>query len=173
MNRTLIEIRKVHIEIEHYLQQLAINCSFNKCSTCTNVCCKEEFCRESKTSDFLRFILGNKIIDYDKKNGWLNKSSGCTITFGRPFVCYEFFCSQFPEDSESKKLQEQSKRFSRIYAKVFRNKHILEIDNIDSIPENKLKSLLIKLNDFKALDSLQIERRLFPSQILYNFVQNR
>jgi hypothetical protein len=151
MNSTLIEIRKVHIEIEHYLQQLAAHSSSNECSTCTNVCCREEFCRESKTSDFLRFILGDKIVDYHEKNGWLDKSSGCTITYGRPFVCYEFFCSQFPENSESKKLQEQSKRFSRLYAKVFRNKHILEIDDIESIPEKKLQSLLIKLNAFKAL----------------------
>ena len=150
MNSTLIEIREVHIEIEHYLQRLAKTISSSECSACTNVCCREDICNESITSDFLRFILGNTTKDYHKENGWFDNSSGCTLTSGRPFVCYEFFCSQFREDSASKTLQEQSRRFSKLYAKVFRNKHILEIDNIDSIPEDKLGRLLIKLHAFRA-----------------------
>ena len=151
MNNTLIEIRKIHIEIENHLQQLATKSSSNECAICTNVCCKEEICNESIDSDFLRLILGDKLTDYDKVNGWFDKSSGCTLKFGRPLVCYEFFCSKFG-DIESKKLQEKSKEFKRVYAKAFRNKHMLEVTNINSIPENKLKTLLSKLEVFR--DSL-------------------
>jgi hypothetical protein len=151
MNNTLIEIRKIHIEIEHYLQNLATKSSTNQCAACTNVCCKEEICNESINSDFLRFILGDKTKEYNKKNGWFDQSSGCTLNFGRPIVCYEFFCSKFDEDSQSKNLQVKSKEFSQVYAKVFRNQHILEIDNINSIPEKKLQKLLEKLKLFKTL----------------------
>jgi hypothetical protein len=136
------------MKIEEHLQKLANEKSSTQCSTCTNICCKEEICRESIHSDFLKFILNGKSSEYNHTNGWFNTSSGCTLKYGRPLVCYEFFCSKFDSDSNTNILQKVSKDFGQLYSKVYRNQHILEIENIFTIPENKLKKLLNKLNVF-------------------------
>ena len=158
MNNLLLEIRNIHIKIEHYLQQLAQRNSSAHCSVCTNICCNEEICSESINSDFLKFILNDKASEYNKSHGWFNHSSGCTLKFGRPLVCYEYFCSKFESDTESNTLQNISKEFSDLYAKVYRNQHILEIDNISSIPDNKLIKLLSKLEMFYT--TLNIKNKL-------------
>jgi len=143
------EIRKIHILIEQHLQNLSKE-NPSPCATCTSICCKEEICRESVDSDFLRFILGSKVSEYNEKDGWLSRTSGCTLKFGRPLICYEFFCSQFTFDTKVQKLEKLSSEFSKLYANVHRRQHVLEIDDLNSVPEEKWEILLNKLREFHA-----------------------
>ncbi|MFT4579727.1 MAG: hypothetical protein ACI8PD_000690 [Nitrospinales bacterium] len=150
LSNILEEIKSIHIGIEKILQYISSQSSSATCSMCVNVCCKEDICRESIDSDFLRFILGRKATDYHKDNGWFDKKTGCQITFGRPLVCYEYFCSQLKSDVRVFKLQQLSKEFVNVYSRVFRERHILEVDNINLIPMHKLTKTLQKLKDFKV-----------------------
>ena len=152
-SQTLEEIRKAHILIEHHFQNLAME-NPSPCATCTSICCKEAICRESVGSDFLRFILGSKVSEYDEKDGWLSRTSGCTLEFGRPLICYEFFCSQFSFDAKVLKLQKLSSEFKKLYANVHRRQHVLEIDDLNSVPEEKWEILLNKLREFRAKNEM-------------------
>ena len=149
-SNTLEEIKAIHIDIEKILQYISSQNSSATCSKCINVCCKESICRESIDRDFLRFILGRKATAYHIDNGWFDKNTGCQITFGRPLVCYEYFCSQLNSDVRVFKLQQLSKEFVNVYSRVFRERHILEVDNINLIPKHKLTKTLQKLKDFKV-----------------------
>ena len=150
LSNTLEEIKAIHIDIEKILQYISSQNSSATCSKCINVCCEESICRESIDSDFLRFILGRKATAYDIDNGWFDKNTGCQITFGRPLVCYEYFCSQLNSDVRVFKLKELSEEFVNVYSRVFREQHILEVDNINLIPKHKLTKTLQKLKDFKV-----------------------
>ena len=91
----LYRIREVHIEVEAILQSLAALQDDIPCARCTSVCCREVMCRESVDSDFLRFVLGPRVDDYGVNDGWYVPGSGCRLGYGRPLVCYEFFCEKF------------------------------------------------------------------------------
>ncbi len=65
-------------------------------------------------------------------------------------MCYEYFCSQLNSDVRVFKLQQLSKEFVNVYSRVFRERHILEVDNINLIPKHKLTKTLQKLKDLKV-----------------------
>lgn len=140
----LHQIREVHIETESILQSLAALQNDVPCASCANVCCKEILCRESIESDFLRFVLGARVDDYSLSDGWYMPGSGCRLSFGRPLVCYEFFCEQF-DTQEMGSLKQLSRAFKTVYSNVFAGQHILVVDDISRISKNKLRVVLGRL----------------------------
>ena len=161
-NEILREIREVHIRIEALLQAMASKVSLSECAKCTNVCCRESICRESVESEFLRFILGSQIADYREDEGWFEVGVGCRTAFGRPLVCYEYFCSIFRTDEKALELEKLSKEFVETYAKVIGQKHMLEIDNIHVVSEAKLLKILQKLQSFEIKAQGQLAVRPAP-----------
>lgn len=152
------QIRSIHIEIEKSFQSIASKIQNNPCLKCQDVCCKEEICRESIESTFLRFILGDRTSEYDQENGWFDRSSGCRLEYGRPFVCYEYFCNMFDENSISWKLKEFSIRLRKIYSNVYLKKNILVVDDLSLIPAGRRQKILQDLeelrDDMKAYEKL-------------------
>lgn len=66
------------------------------CESCPNPCCREDICRETLDSIWLRTVWTSNQVDrssYDDAEGWLTVS-GCALKAGRPPVCYEFYCSR-------------------------------------------------------------------------------
>ena len=61
-NKYLCTLKDLHIAIEKILQQITLKHTGESCSKCGGVCCKEEICRESIESAFLRFILGKEVV---------------------------------------------------------------------------------------------------------------
>ena len=144
----LHQIREVHIEMESILQSLAALQNDAPCASCANVCCKEVLCRESIESDFLRFVLGARVDDYSLSDGWYVPGSGCRLSFGRPLVCYEFFCERF-DMQEVGTLKQLSRAFKTVYSNVFAGQHILVVDDISRISRNKLRVVLNRLEGLR------------------------
>lgn len=146
----LHRIREVHIDVESILQSLAALQNENPCASCPHVCCKAALCRESIESDFLRFVLGSRVDGYSASDGWYEPGSGCRLSYGRPLVCYEFFCESF-DAQEASSLRRLSRAFKTIYANVFAGQHILVVDDISRISPNKLRIILDRLEALRDL----------------------
>ena len=147
----LARIRDKHILIENLLQQIGNRVSQTGCASCTKVCCEEGICRETVDSDFLRYILGDKIKEYDNQAGWFKQGKGCSLTYGRPLVCYEYFCSKFNGTNGVVDLQHLAKLFRQCYSKELGNRHILAVDDIQKIAVNKLARILGNLEQLDTL----------------------
>lgn len=134
----LYRIREVHIDVESILQSLAALQDDIPCASCTNVCCKEVLCRESVDSDFLRFVLGSRVDDYSVSDGWYVSGSGCRLGYGRPLVCYEYFCEKF-DVQEVGSIRQLSRALKTVYSHAFAGQHILAVEDISRISANRLR----------------------------------
>ncbi len=149
MHATLLEqIRALHIEIEQQLQHIGQVTEQPHCATCTTVCCQEHICRESVESPFLRFILGNRAEDYDQENGWFAPGKGCQLEYGRPMLCYVYFCLKFSAAELARSHESVAREFRAIYVKTWRGRHMLTIDDLSEIPVPRLQRIV---DDLTAL----------------------
>ena len=146
----LHRIRDVHIEVESILQSLAALQDDQPCAGCTRVCCKEVMCRESLDSDFLRFLLGPLVEGYSVDAGWYVPGSGCRLSYGRPLVCYEYFCEKFETQNWSQ-LKQLSRAFKTLYANAFAGQHILVVEDISRITANKLNIIYGRLENLREM----------------------
>lgn len=155
----LYRIRDVHIEVESILQSLAALQDEPPCARCTNVCCKETLCRESIESDFLRFVLDSRVEDYSASDGWYVPGSGCRLGYGRPLVCYEYFCEQFDAQAVSS-VRQLSRALKTVYSHAYAGQHILAIEDISRISANKLGIMLGRLEKLRELANVELRRAL-------------
>jgi hypothetical protein len=155
----LLRIRDIHIEVESILQSLAALHDENPCASCTHVCCKEVLCRESIDSDFLRFVLGSRTDDYSVSDGWYVPGSGCRLSYGRPLVCYEYFCERFDTQDVSSTRQ-LSRALKTVYANVFAGQHILVVEDISRISANKLRIIHGRLEALRDLANEALRQSL-------------
>lgn len=63
------------------------------CSVCRTVCCRPDFCIETRQSAFLERVARrfSPLAVFSRSSGWLS-AAGCALVAGRPPVCYEFLC---------------------------------------------------------------------------------
>lgn len=155
----LYRIRDVHIEVASILQSLSALQNENPCASCANVCCKELLCRESVDSDFLRFVLDARADDYSARDGWYVPGSGCRLSFGRPLVCYEFFCEQFDPQAVST-IRQLSRAFKSVYARALAGQHILVVDDISTISDTRLTIIFDRLEQLKAQANAALRQSL-------------
>ena len=148
-SESLHRIREVHIDVESILQSLAALQNENPCASCASVCCKEPLCRESIGSDFLRFVLGARADDYSVRDGWYVPGAGCRLGYGRPLVCYEYFCDRF-DMAAVISIKQLSRAFKMVYANAFAGRHILAVDDIGRISANKLRIILGRLEALRS-----------------------
>jgi len=163
----LHRIRDVHIEVESILQSLAASRDDNPCARCTSVCCKEVYCRESVNSAFLRFVLGPRVDAYSANDGWFEPGSGCRLSYGRPLVCYAFFCEKFELQpwAEPRRL---SREFKNLYASALAGQHMLVVDDISRIGENRLNIIHGRLEKVREMASAALCRSL-QEKLVLNF----
>lgn len=113
------------------------------CSSCSNVCCKPEYCQETIESPFLNLLKINfqQSTRFSTGAGWL-AATGCTLFFGRPPVCYEFICNTIldaqPTIAHEYVAQILSKLISYIGKNAVGGSHIVEI-----MSESKLQRINI------------------------------
>lgn len=155
----LHRIRDVHIEVESILQSLSALQSETPCASCTHVCCNEAICRESMDSDFLRFVLGSRVDDYSVSDGWYVPGSGCRLSYGRPLVCYEYFCEQFDAQAVSS-VRQLSRAFKTVYSHAIAGQHILVIEDISRISEHKLSIIHNRLEKLREMANAALRRSL-------------
>ena len=155
----LYRIRELHIEVESILQSLAALQDDVPCARCTSVCCREVMCRESVDSDFLRFVLGPRVDDYAVNDGWHVPGSGCRLSYGRPLVCYEFFCESF-DAQDAAQLRQLSRAFKALYANAFAGQHMLVVEDISRITANRLNRIHGRLENLRERANAALRRSL-------------
>lgn len=155
----LYRIRDIHIEVESILQSLAALQDDNPCAGCASVCCKEVMCRESLDSDFLRFLLGPLVEGYSVDAGWYVPGSGCRLSYGRPLVCYEFFCARF-EAQDWAQPRQLSRALKTLYANVFAGQHMLAVEDIGRITASKLNIIHARLENLREMANAALRRSL-------------
>lgn len=114
------------------------------CSRCAVTCCAEQYCRESLESPFLMRLVNLQELTYDHVNGWLG-DRGCRLEFGRPMVCYEFFCQRFLTDDVfmSSDIRELIKAFINIGGRARGTHHLICVLDPAAVSPSKI----IKIRD--------------------------
>ncbi len=128
-----------YTSLEKKIQQRISEISQPICTKCTSRCCKEEICRESIESNFLSILIKDQQIRYDPQNGWISPL-GCGLSYGRPLVCYEFFCEQIEGSNkfQTSNMQQAVKEFVAIGSKAHGNAHLICVDNLGLISAGKI-----------------------------------
>ena len=155
----LYRIRDIHIEVESILQSLAALQDANPCARCASVCCKEAMCRESVNSDFLQFVLGPVAAGYRADAGWYVPGSGCRLSYGRPLVCYEFYCESFDAQDWAQPRQ-LSRELKTLYANVFAGQHMLVVDDISRITPHRLDIIHARLESLRERANAALRQAL-------------
>lgn len=124
------------------------------CSSCSNVCCKPEYCQETTESPFLNLLKNNfqQSIQFSKGAGWLG-ATGCKLFVGRPPVCYEFMCNAIldaqPTAAHEYVTQILSKLISHIGKNAAGGSHIVEIMSASKLQRIKIARFNKKLGEAK------------------------
>ncbi len=120
------------------------------CCVCTRVCCREELCRETFESPFLRLLCQKypPSAEYDSRNGWLTKT-GCALSIGRAPVCYHFLCSEImisrPTPLDGYMLEVLAALVNHVGKKALGRRHLVEILNSNDLTRVKLSRFKRKL----------------------------
>ena len=147
VNCKLANLFAGYIYLEKEIQKLIYQVSIRFCTNCSSKCCREEICKESVESAFLSKLVEKQKIRYDTKNGWLS-SSGCKLDYGRPLVCYEYFCEDILKSSlfKAANIQKIINEFASVGNKAYGNTHLLCIDNLNIISSAKIDKMIHKIN---------------------------
>lgn len=102
---TLAKLVDEYAVLENEIREMMVHLFSETCGMCTACCCRADICEEAAESAFLSLLLEKQGLseqDMDDRFGWLDLH-GCTLSFGRPPVCYSFFCDELMDrlhDSE-------------------------------------------------------------------------
>ena len=136
------ELIKCYISLEKKIQKLIHQVTHPSCSICNGKCCKEEICKESLESTFLAILTKQQGIQFDSRSGWLG-ASGCRLAFGRPLVCYDFFCEDVLKNTLFKAtgIQAIINDFITVGKNAYGSRHLICVDNLDRMSSNKIEKI--------------------------------
>lgn len=141
------ELLDRYIRLEKEIQKLIYPLSQLYCSKCRGECCSEQICKESTESAFLSMLVERQRIAYDKRNGWKG-TRGCRLDYGRPLVCYEFFCDNILKSSLfiTSNVQTIINDFGSIGKNAHSNIHLICLDNVNILSTRKTEKITAKVN---------------------------
>jgi len=138
-----------YIELESQVRRLQTGLFSETCGLCTACCCRVDICEEATQSAFLSMLLKRQQLaekDLDERYGWLDQQ-GCTLEYGRPPVCYAYFCDQLlarlPDDETRDMIRLLGRLMEYIGENAMNGLHLVEIMN----PEDLLRADFEVLND--------------------------
>ncbi len=120
-----------YTELEGGVREYISELFSGTCALCTSSCCTPDICEESLDSVFLKAVRAAHEPDaiFCDSYGWLTER-GCALKFGRPPVCYGFFCNDIV-DSLSERERDVIRVLGRILSwvgeKSFGGRHLVEI----------------------------------------------
>lgn len=128
--------------LEKQIQQLVHPLSLYYCTACAGRCCREEICKESIESTFLSVLVEKQAVRYNRKKGWL-RAEGCGLAYGRPLVCYQFFCEEVNNSTlyKTSRLQTIIQDFVSLGNRAYGNIHLLCIADLDILSAKKIEKL--------------------------------
>jgi hypothetical protein len=143
-----------YINLEKEIQKRTNQISKRYCIQCNTTCCSEEICRESVDSAFLSLLVERQGVKYDEHFGWLSPN-GCKLNYGRPYVCYQYFCDKFEKDEiyKASNIRLLVKEFLSIGNRVYEGAHLISIEDLQRIPDAKINKMNFRI--IKLLESLK------------------
>jgi hypothetical protein len=160
----LEDLFEKYATLERQIQRTVSHASGRFCAQCSSQCCKEIYCKESIESPFLSTLIKKQKMTYHAKEGWMS-SSGCRLDYGRPLVCYDFFCDAI-SDSLSFKAVDIPKivrEFMAIGNKAHGNTHLICIDDLGIIASKKIDKIAQRIH------SLTKKIAAVPTQKKFSF----
>ena len=137
------ELINGYISLEKEIQKLIHQVTHPSCSICNGKCCKEEICKESLESNFLAILTKQQGIQFDSRSGWLG-ASGCRLAFGRPLVCYDFFCEDVLKSTlfKASGIQAIIDEFMAVGKNAYGSKHLICVENLDRLSPRKIDKMV-------------------------------
>lgn len=147
------DLYEPYIELEQAIHE-RMNLLFpTACGECTACCCRADICEEVLHSAFLTRLLerqGHSARTMDDRFGWL-QLDGCSLEYGRPPVCYAFFCDDLLDGLPD----EETRRITRIMGKLLHyvglnadgEHHLVEIVHPDALQKIDIDSLAARLEE--------------------------
>ncbi len=159
--KQLPDFLSTYICLEKEVSRRVRNVSRPFCTKCSDRCCQEIFCRESRESAFLSRIIGLQRVKYDPEDGWMG-AHGCRLDSGKPLVCHDFFCSDILSSPsfEAAGIQALVKGFAGIGDKAYGNLHLMCIDDLNVISAKKIYKMTRKMEQLSGTWPAAGARRL-------------
>lgn len=131
------------------------------CAQCVTPCCRIDFCRESMQSPFLASVRTRFVPDacWDPAVGWLT-ARGCSLSAGRPPVCYEFLCQSLLTNQPTRLHREALQMLSRLLTTAGTcargRRHLVELNDLSRL---NVRRLTLQLD--RARSTLMLLRRFW------------
>jgi hypothetical protein len=169
----ILEIVEPYIELETSIRELMIALFSESCAMCTACCCRADVCEETTASAFLSLLLDHqKLTDeqMDDRYGWLDVH-GCMLGYGRPPVCYTYFCDDLlvdlPDDESRLVAQTLGRLIEYVGEKALGDWHLTEITDEEALEEVSVEDLLERLETalhaFEVIEEFTQSGRLSSS----------
>ena len=135
-----------YASLEKEIQKLIYQTCGHFCGKCSSRCCKEEICEESIESTFLSMLVERQGVQYDLQNGWMS-ASGCRLFYGRPLVCYEFFCKDILKSHlfRAINIKKIVNDFVSVGNRARGNTHLICVDNLEIISSLRIDKMIYKI----------------------------
>jgi hypothetical protein len=144
---------KPYAELEESVRALMTRLFSSTCGECTACCCRADICEEALESAFLSKLLKEQGLsedNMDDRYGWLHLH-GCSLKYGRPPVCYAFFCDELlarlPDDEARYAARMLGRLLHYIGKKAVGGWHLVEIMNPDDLNKVQLDELSLRMKD--------------------------
>ena len=107
----LLAALEEYVRLERHVQNIVTTYCAPTCAACRRRCCHACFCQESWRAPWLRAAVAlpgaiRRRAASELVEGYLARD-GCRLRFGRPPVCYEFFCETIED-----RLATDSRRYA-------------------------------------------------------------
>ena len=141
-SRELSILIKNYIILEKQINTYISRITNQYCCNCCNTCCREDICRETVDSVFLELLIQKQNLKYDTKKGWLSPK-GCRLIYGRPLICYEFFCEKIIRNNKFQKtgVEKLVKMFDSVGQRAYGSQHLICIPSIEKLSKRKIDKI--------------------------------
>jgi len=159
--------------LERRVQELLLLLTGDACRHCAGTCCRHDICEESAHSLFLRRVRQwfDQPRHLSNDCGWLDPD-GCVLQYGRPPVCYEYFCDEILESRAARLDRWVLETAGRLVAfageQVLNGLHLVEIEHeadFEKIrPDRLLRRIQRATEALEAIECFIESGRFKPGQ---------
>ncbi len=153
---TLEDFITEYAELETAIRELMVRLCSDTCGMCTACCCRADICEEAAESAFLSKLLkrqGVRADQMDERFGWLDLH-GCSLEYGRPPVCYAYFCDELIERLPDDEARLAARTLGRLMHHIGQNAlgewHLVEIMNEDDLQKVELDAITQRLQEARS-----------------------
>jgi len=131
------------------------------CGICTACCCRVDICEEAANSVFLSMLLDRQNLsesNLDDRYGWLDQH-GCSLEYGRPPVCYSFFCNELlarlPNEDARWTIRVLGRLIEHVGENVLPGRHLSEIMKAEDLELIDFEPLMARIDEaYEVLESI-------------------